>query len=161
LSITITVEKIAALLQVQQRTLVTAESCTGGWIAKLLTDAAGSSAWFECGFIVYSNTAKRQLLQVPDAMLTRYGAVSEQTVIAMVRGALHLSQARVALAVSGIAGPGGGSPEKPVGTVGLAWGLADGACHSRHHWFAGARQSVREQAAHAALEGLLDVLDNS
>jgi nicotinamide-nucleotide amidase len=161
LTVTTIVEEIAAILQARAHTLVTAESCTGGWIAKLLTDAAGSSVWFERGFITYSNAAKLELLQVPKETLALYGAVSEQAVIAMVGGALHQSQAEIGLAVSGIAGPGGGSREKPVGTVWLAWGLADGSYHSRHCLFAGDRNTVREQAAYAALKGLLDVLNSS
>lgn len=161
MSISETVERIAATLKGKRYTLATAESCTGGGIAKLLTDAAGSSAWFECGFVTYSNRAKQKLLQVPAHLLNRHGAVSEQTVIAMVEGALRISRADAALAVSGIAGPGGGSRKKPVGTVWLAWGLADGTCYSRDYLFSGDRNTVREQAVNAALAGLLDVLGDN
>jgi nicotinamide-nucleotide amidase len=156
------VERIAGILRTRRLTLVTAESCTGGWIAKLLTDIAGSSDWFERGFVTYSNAAKQESLHVPAETLQRHGAVSEQTVMAMADGALRLSRAQVALAVSGIAGPGGGSLAKPVGTVWLAWGLAtgnDSLLCTRHYQFQGDRDAVREQAVCTALEGLLDVLE--
>lgn len=147
--------------RLQQRglQLVTAESCTGGWLAKLITDTAGSSAWFERGYVTYSNTAKRELLDVPAEVLARHGAVSAETVAAMVRGALAHSQAQIAVAVSGIAGPDGGSPDKPVGTVWLGWGQGGVEPRTRCYRFQGDRAAVRRQAAEAALSGLLELLD--
>ncbi len=139
--------------------LATAESCTGGWIAKLITDVAGSSAWFERGFVTYSNAAKQELLAVPAATLATHGAVSADTVAAMVRGALTHSHAQLAVAVSGIAGPGGGVGDKPVGTVWLAWGRIHAVPETRRHRFAGDRDQVRRQAVAAALTGLLELLN--
>ena len=138
--------------------LASAESCTGGWIAKAMTDIAGSSAWFERGFITYSNESKAAMLGVRQATLAQYGAVSEQVVREMAEGAAHWSQAQVAVAVSGIAGPDGGSEEKPVGTVWIAWRWADGKAAARHFLFRGDRASVRFQAVLAALEGLREGL---
>ncbi|AHF04963.1 competence damage-inducible protein A [Marichromatium purpuratum 984] len=135
--------------------LATAESCTGGWVAKVMTDVAGSSAWFERGFITYSNDAKRELLGVSDDALERYGAVSERVVAEMVSGALARSRADVAVAVSGIAGPGGGTVDKPVGTVWFAWGFPGEGPTARCLCFDGDREAVREQAVRAALLGLL------
>ncbi len=137
-----------------------AESCTGGWIAKTLTDIPGSSQWFERGFVTYSNEAKQELLGVPATMIQRHGAVSEPCVRAMTEGALRHSHAQVAVAVSGIAGPGGGSPEKPVGLVWLAWeNAATGRTQAREHHFSGDREAIRRQAVAAALQGLLRLLD--
>ncbi|MDQ2696486.1 MAG: nicotinamide-nucleotide amidohydrolase family protein, partial [Pseudomonadota bacterium] len=136
----------------------TAESCTGGWIAKVITDVAGSSAWFERGFVTYSNAAKAELLGVAEATLGGHGAVSGETVAAMAAGALSYSRADLAVAVSGVAGPDGGSPGKPVGTVWLAWAVRGGGCRTRRYVFAGDREAVRRQAVLAALEGILDVL---
>src|SRR5690606_11775962 len=115
------------ILQSRGLRVVTAESCTGGGIASALTDVAGSSGWFECGFVTYSNEAKIRYLNVPPGIIEQHGAVSEETVRAMVIGAVNnsLGDVAVAVAVSGIAGPGGGSPEKPVGTVWFAWGNAE------------------------------------
>ncbi len=138
--------------------LTTAESCTGGWVAKTVTDLAGSSAWFDRGFVTYSNAAKQEMLGVEAALLETHGAVSEPVVEAMVNGALARGRATVALAISGIAGPGGGSPEKPVGTVWLAWGLAGQAPVTRRFRFDGDRDAVRAQAVEAALLGVLDLL---
>ncbi|WP_018954466.1 CinA family protein [Thioalkalivibrio sulfidiphilus] len=135
--------------------LVTAESCTGGWIAKLLTDIPGSSAWFERGLVTYSNSAKMELLDVPQAVLDVHGAVSEATVRSMAEGALARSGADVSVAVSGVAGPGGGSPEKPVGTVWLAWAGAGSGAEARRYQFDGDRDAVRRQAVAAALGGVL------
>ena len=109
-----------ALLR-RQWTLTTAESCTGGWIAKVLTDVPGSSEWFERGVVTYSNQAKMDMLEVKEATLAAHGAVSAETVAEMARGGLARSQAQVAVAVSGVAGPDGGTPDKPVGTVWMAW----------------------------------------
>ena len=109
-------EKVGEFLIAKGHKLVTAESCTGGWVTKVITDIAGSSEWFDCGFVTYSNTSKDQLLGVRQSTLSEYGAVSQQTVQEMVAGALKNSAAHCALAVTGIAGPGGGSEDKPVGT---------------------------------------------
>lgn len=138
------------------RRLVTAESCTGGWIAKLVTDIAGSSGWFDRGFVTYSNAAKVELLGVRESTLAHYGAVSAETVREMVAGALVHSHAQIAVAVSGIAGPDGGTPDKPVGTVWLAWAVAGGG-RCQCFLFDGDRDAVRRQAVQAALQGLLDV----
>ena len=139
-------------------TLAVAESCTGGLVAARVTSVAGSSAWFDRGFVTYSNAAKEQMLGVEPAILAAHGAVSEPTVRAMARGALERSGAGAALAVSGVAGPGGGSPEKPVGTVCVAWQRAGGAARSRRLLLPGDRDAVRAAAAQAALEGLLALL---
>jgi len=136
--------------------LATAESCTGGWIAKCLTDVAGSSEWFERGFVTYSNRAKQEMLDVKDATLIADGAVSEATVGEMVVGALRHSTAQCALAVSGIAGPGGGTADKPVGLVWFAWKRVDGLCRSRRQIFEGDREAVRFLAVRMALQGVLD-----
>jgi nicotinamide-nucleotide amidase len=150
--------RVGGLLLGQKRMLVTAESCTGGWVAKCLTDIAGSSAWFDRGFVTYSNRAKQDMLDVAAATLEVHGAVSEATVREMVRGALAYSAADVAVAVSGIAGPGGGSPDKPVGTVCFAWRVSGEEPHMETRHFDGERDAVRRQAVVRALEGLMDVL---
>jgi len=138
--------------------LVTAESCTGGWIAKVITDIPGSSEWFDRGLVAYSNVAKMDLLDVRETTLAEWGAVSAETVAEMAAGALQRSGAEVAVAVSGIAGPAGGTPDKPVGTVYLAWMLEGGLLHTECRHFAGDRAAVRQQTVVAALEGILDVL---
>ncbi|MGL4184219.1 MAG: CinA family protein, partial [Thiotrichaceae bacterium] len=117
------IQALANQLQARRLSLATAESCTGGLIAKLCTDLPGSSAWFDCGFISYSNASKRRLLGVAAETLSQYGAVSEAVVKQMASGALQQSDAQVSVAISGIAGPGGGSAEKPVGMVCFAWAL--------------------------------------
>ncbi len=150
--------RVGAALQSHGLLLTTAESCTGGGIAQALTDIAGSSAWFERGFVTYSNLAKQQMLGVSEETLQRYGAVSEAVVREMAAGALRFSAAQVAVAVSGVAGPGGGSPEKPVGTVWLAWQLAAEQVMTRCLHLAGDRAAVRNQATEAALEGVLQLL---
>lgn len=139
--------------------LTTAESCTGGWIAQEITAVAGSSEWFEYGFITYANRAKQDLLGVPSTILVQHGAVSEATVRAMAIGALARSAAQFSIAVSGIAGPGGGSVTKPVGTVWLAWGAAHSQVMAREYHFSGDRQSVRHAAVTAGLQGLLDFVE--
>lgn len=135
--------------------LATAESCTGGWIAQAVTTVPGASAWFERGFVVYSNAAKEELLGVRPATLAAHGAVSEETVREMAEGALERSRAQVAVAVSGIAGPTGGTPEKPVGTVCLAWAVRSGPTRVETRRFSGDREAVRRQAVEAALEGIV------
>ena len=138
--------------------LATAESCTGGAVAAAITDIAGSSQWFERGFVTYSNQAKREMLGVRAQTLDTFGAVSEETVREMVAGALARSGAQVALAISGIAGPGGGTPDKPVGTVCFAWATACGTKVVRTEHLPGDRAAVRAASVAIALQGVLDVL---
>ena len=137
--------------------LVTAESCTGGWIAKCVTDIAGSSGWLDCGFVSYSNAAKQEMLGVNAATLALDGAVSEPVVQQMAEGAMGRSAAQVAVAVSGIAGPGGGSAEKPVGMVCFGFALPDGVSTETRH-FAGDRDAVRRQSVRHALSRLIELL---
>ena len=134
--------------------LVTAESCTGGWIAKCVTDIAGSSDWFDCGMAAYSYEAKQALLGVRPQTLETHGAVSRETVIEMVSGALVNSGASVAVAVTGIAGPGGGSPDKPVGTVWIGWKRRGGSARAEVFHVDGDREAVRRQTVASALRGL-------
>jgi nicotinamide-nucleotide amidase len=138
--------------------LATAESCTGGWVAKLVTVIPGSSAWLDRGFVTYSNRSKSDMLGVRAETLARFGAVSEETVREMAEGALDRSQADVSVAISGIAGPGGATPDKPLGTVWVAWGREGGGTLARVFHFAGDRDSVRRQAVRAALDGLMSIL---
>jgi len=138
--------------------LATAESCTGGWVGQCVTMVSGSSAWFDRGFVTYTDAAKNEMLGVQAATLQAHGAVSEQTVREMVEGALARSRAQVALAVSGVAGPTGGTPHKPVGLVCIAWGLRDGARRSAALRFGGDRDAVRRQAVIAALHGVLELV---
>jgi nicotinamide-nucleotide amidase len=144
-------------LQAAKAVLVTAESCTGGWAAQVVTSVAGSSAWFDRGFITYSNAAKQELLGVHAETLRQHGAVSEQTAREMALGALARSQGTVALSVTGVAGPGGGTRDKPVGTVCFAWALGQ-QVHSETRRFSGDRESVRKQSVVRALEGVLSAL---
>ena len=137
--------------------LATAESCTGGGIAAAITEVAGSSQWFDRGFVTYSNQAKQDMLEVSAQTLMTFGAVSEQTVREMVTGALAHSGADVAVAVSGIAGPDGGTPDKPVGMICLAWGLKAREPVACTEMFSGDRQAIRSQTVECALQGLLDV----
>ena len=151
-------QSIATIFSQRGATLVTAESCTGGWIAKTLTDIAGSSAWFECGVVAYSYEAKESLLGVQPQTLERTGAVSQETVVEMVSGALARYGASVAVAVTGIAGPSGGTPGKPVGTVWIGWKRRGGYARSQLYHFEGDREAVRRQTVAAALEGVRRVL---
>jgi len=151
-------ERVAEALLARGWQLATAESCTGGWVAKVCTDIAGSSRWFDCGFVTYTNESKQELLGVTAETLHHHGAVSEQTVREMALGALERSRAQVSLAISGIAGPGGATPFKPVGTVYLAWAVREGAVTTEHALFNGEREAVRRQAVLRALSGVLDVL---
>ncbi|WP_168013873.1 CinA family protein [Halomonas salinarum] len=137
-----------------------AESCTGGGVAHAITEVAGSSAYFETGYVTYSNAAKTRQLGVPEATLATHGAVSREVVEAMVAGACRDSGANLAVAISGVAGPGGGSQAKPVGTVWLAWGDAVTQWAVCHH-FGGDRHAVREQALRAALAGLIERLEGA
>ncbi|WP_417791907.1 CinA family protein [Stutzerimonas xanthomarina] len=146
--------QLGHVLQQKTAQVTTAESCTGGGIAEAITRIAGSSAWFEAGFVTYSNRQKSCQLRVPEHLFSEVGAVSREVVEAMTRGAQAASGARYAVAVSGVAGPGGGSPEKPVGTVWLAWACNDER-YSRRFQFDGDRQAVREQSVKAALVGLI------
>lgn len=138
--------------------LAAAESCTGGWVAQTITAIAGSSGWFDRGFVTYSNAAKVDMLGVPETTLERHGAVSEATARAMALGALACSQANWSIAVTGVAGPGGGSREKPVGTVCFAWASDEGGCEAQTCQFTGDRAAVREQSVRHALKGLLERL---
>ena len=151
-------QKLGARLKGAGAKLVTAESCTGGWAAQVVTSVAGSSAWFECGFVTYSNQAKRELLGVREETLEKHGAVSEETAREMAQGALRRGRGTVALAVTGVAGPGGGSPTKPVGMVCFAWASAR-SVRSETQQFSGDRESVRRQSVIRALEGVLQHLD--
>jgi len=149
--------RVGHRLRARQERVATAESCTGGWIAKALTDVAGSSQWMLEGFVTYSNESKIKTLGVPAAVLRAHGAVSEQTVRAMARGALKRSGAERAVAVTGIAGPGGAVPGKPVGTVWLGWATRRGrairvAVQLKH--FKGDREAVRRKTVRAALLGI-------
>ena len=140
------------------RSVATAESCTGGWLGAVLTSIPGSSLWYERGFVSYSNMAKREMLGVKTEILTRHGAVSEPTARAMAEGALAHSHADLTVAITGIAGPAGGTPEKPVGTVCFAWAARKQPTQSRTQRFSGDREAVRRQAIKAALEGLSALL---
>ncbi len=153
-----TIKNISQLLIAKNWQLVTAESCTGGLVAKYLTDQAGSSQWFERGLITYSNAAKQELLGVSLRSLEKYGAVSEEVACEMALGALKHSRAQVSLAITGIAGPDGGSLDKPVGTVWFAFATKESEVISKMQHFPGDRQSIREQAALFALQGLLSLL---
>jgi nicotinamide-nucleotide amidase len=137
-------------------TVATAESCTGGLIAGAITDIAGSSAWFDRGFVTYSNEAKTEMLGVSAETLAAHGAVSEATAREMAAGALRMSGATLAVAVTGIAGPAGGTLVKPVGLVWLAWGRRDGPVEARSERFAGDRAAIREATVRRALEGLIE-----
>jgi len=145
---------LGELLRSRRQIIATAESCTGGLIASALTEIPGSSEWFAQGLVTYSNNAKQKLLGVPALIFDQHGAVSEACVHAMAAGALRSSGADVAVAVSGVAGPGGGSVEKPVGTVWLAWGMKSGI-ETQCYMFHGTRNMVRRQAVQAALRGTI------
>jgi len=138
--------------------LSTAESCTGGWVAQCVTAIAGSSDWFDRGFVTYSNDAKTEMLGVPVEMLAEHGAVSEPVAVAMAQGALMHSRARWSVAITGVAGPTGGSVAKPVGTVCFAWAGADGCVAAETCRFNGDREAVRAQSVRYALAGLLSRL---
>ena len=144
----------------QRRLLIaTAESCTGGWVAQVITHTAGSSAWFDRGFVTYSNEAKVDMLGVGQEILEKFGAVSQETAAAMAAGALKNSNALFSLAITGIAGPAGGSPGKPVGTVCFAWCRVDETAEAESLIFVGDREAIRRQAVIHALRGLLLRLD--
>lgn len=149
---------VAAELKAHGRVLATAESCTGGWIAKVCTDLPGSSTWFERGLVSYSNEAKQDLLGVKASDIYRFGAVSEEVAAAMASGAIEHSRADCAVAVSGIAGPDGGSPDKPVGTVCFGWAMPNDVLETETRLFTGDRDMVRRATVAAALEGILERL---
>lgn len=152
-------EKIAARLKARKAMLATAESCTGGWAAQALTAIAGSSAWFERGFVTYSNEAKQEMLGVRAQTIARHGAVSEETAREMALGALAQSRATLALAITGIAGPTGGTAAKPVGTVCFAWAEKGRSADAETRHFPGDREAVRRQSVEHAFARLLERLD--
>lgn len=151
-------KELAAKLCARGWMLATAESCTGGWVGQLLTSLPRSSQWYERGFITYANAAKVEMLGVPEEILATHGAVSEETAMAMAAGALKHSHAQATLAISGIAGPGGGTPQKPVGLVCYGWALADGTVLSSTCRLDGDREEIRSRAVAAALRGLIELL---
>jgi nicotinamide-nucleotide amidase len=152
------VAELAMRLRARGERLTAAESCTGGWIAKCCTDRGGSSDWFERGFVTYSNAAKTEMLGVPEDRIETHGAVSAAVVRSMAVGALAHSRADWALAVSGVAGPDGGTPDKPVGTVWFAWAAAGGEPQAECRHLPGDREAVRRASVGVALAGLLDRL---
>jgi nicotinamide-nucleotide amidase len=151
-------ERVGQLLRNKGWMLTTAESCTGGWVGHLITAVAGSSAWYDRGFITYTNRSKQELLGVSSSTLSRFGAVSEETVQEMAQGALKNSQAQISVSLSGIAGPGGGTPIKPVGTVCIGWATVDGGVNSTTCRFSGDREEIRSRAVAAALRGMIELL---
>ena len=153
--------RLGKLLQEQGRTIATAESCTGGWVAKVLTDRAGSSAYVMAGLVTYSNSAKQALLGVSADSLEQHGAVSEPVVRQMVAGAVQAAGVDVAVAISGVAGPGGGSPDKPVGTVWFAWGSGLDQTEAVVKHFDGDRDEVRRQSVLFALQAVTGFLEGA
>ena len=151
-------EELGRELKRRKLMLATAESCTGGWISEAVTMVPGSSDWFERGFVTYTYISKREMLGVKEATLDKHGAVSEEVVREMVAGALARSHAQVAVAVSGVAGPTGGTPEKPVGFVCFAWGMKDSKPRSETKRYSGDREAVRRQSVEHALKGVLTML---
>lgn len=152
-------ERAGQALQSRGLMLATAESCTGGWIAEAVTMIPGSSAWFERGFVTYTYISKREMLGVQASTLEQHGAVAEPVVLEMVEGALKASHAQIAVAVSGVAGPSGGTPQKPVGTVCFAWGLKDRPAFAQTLQFPGDREAVRRASVMHALETLIHTLE--
>lgn len=146
--------QLDTVLRARNWRLATAESCTGGWVGKVLTDLPGSSDWFGFGFITYANAAKQQILGVPEALLASVGAVSEEVAQAMAEGARAVAGADAALAITGVAGPGGGSVAKPVGTVCFGWSLL-GRVETETRWFRGNREAVRRQSVAHAINQLV------
>jgi len=150
--------ELSALLKVQNLTIATAESCTGGWIAQTFTSIAGSSAWFDRGFVTYSNEAKEEMLFVPANVLNQFGAVSRETALAMAEGAAKHSRANVVIATTGIAGPDGGSPEKPVGLVWFGFKLPGKPAVCRRYRFSGDREAIRHHAVYYGIATLYSLL---
>lgn len=154
-------ERLGGLLVGAGRTIATAESCTGGWVAKTLTDRAGSSAYVMAGLVTYSNQAKIELLGVAPETLERFGAVSEPVVREMVDGAVRVAGVDVAVAISGVAGPGGGSDDKPVGTVWFAWGTGGDQIEARKQWFPGDRDQVRRASVLFAVQAVTGFVEQT
>lgn len=152
------IKEIALQLKNTHQQLVTAESCTGGLIAARLTEIPGSSVWFERGFVTYSNLAKQEMLAVPEELLAQCGAVSVEVALAMAVGALQHSAGHIAVSVTGIAGPDGGSIEKPVGTVCFGWAARDSKPRTLRQQFSGTRQEIRLAACEQALQGVLSLI---
>ena len=150
--------ELGVLLNRKNYFFTTAESCTGGWVGQSLTSVPGSSSWYGCGFITYSNISKHKILDVSKDTLNTYGAVSQEVVEEMVDGALKKSKANLGVAISGIAGPGGGTPERPVGTVCLAWKLNDLTTSSVTEVFEGSREEVRFKSVSKALKEAINLL---
>ena len=146
-------------LQLKHLKLAVAESCTGGWLSEVITSVSGSSNWFDRGFVVYTNKAKQELLHVSEAMLEQFGAVSEQVVEAMAIGALNNSHADVGVAITGIAGPSGGTEEKPVGLIWFGFSVKDESVKTYHRHFNGDRESIRQQAVKFALKKLIELIN--
>ncbi len=155
------IEELAVLLKKANWQLVTAESCTGGLISAFITEVPGSSLWFERGFVTYSNLAKQEMLSVPAALIKKHGAVSKEVAAAMVAGALQHSVGQIAVSVTGIAGPDGGTPEKPVGTVCFAWATREHGSHTLKKQFNGTRQEIRLAVCEQALQGVLSLVKKS
>lgn len=149
------VAELASELQAKSLSIATAESCTGGWLAKCCTDLPGSSNWFDRGFIPYSNQAKKDCLSVTTKTLNHFGAVSEQTALEMAKGALKHSRANLSVAITGIAGPDGGTLSKPVGTVWFAWATSPQHAEAALHTFSGDREMIRKQAVVTAINGII------
>jgi nicotinamide-nucleotide amidase len=150
--------KAGRALEAKRLLLATAESCTGGGVSQAITEIAGSTGWFECGFVTYSNTSKTEMLDVPAALIAQFGSVSEEVAAAMAEGALANSNADVAVSTTGIAGPSGAVPGKPVGTVCFGWARGD-VTYTERLVFAGDRHAVREQTVAHALQGLLRFIE--
>ena len=153
-------QQLGKQLVAQNLTLATAESCTGGWLSKIITDIDGSSRWFECALVTYSNQSKQDLLGVSQISLDQFGAVSQAVVSEMVLGLLDRCHAHLGVSISGIAGPGGGTADKPVGTVWIAWAKPGRVIESIKFEFAGDRGQVRWQAVEAALKGVQRLLNH-
>jgi nicotinamide-nucleotide amidase len=154
-------ERVGRTLERLQLMIATAESCTGGWVAEAITMVPGSSGWFERGFVTYTYISKREMLGVRAETLERHGAVSEEVVREMVAGALNASHAQVAVAVSGVAGPSGGTPEKPVGTVCVAWAVQGAPARAETVRFPGDREAVRRESVMHALGVVLEMLEKA
>jgi len=150
--------RLGTLAKKRKIDVVTAESCTGGGVATAMTRISGSAKWFERGFVTYSNIAKKEMLGVSQETLRKHGAVSEEVAIEMARGALKRSHADLSVAITGIAGPTGAAPGKPVGTVHFAWGVRGGPVQARRFRFEGDRVAVRLQSVYVAIQGLIDLL---
>jgi nicotinamide-nucleotide amidase len=153
-------QRVGACLIQHELMLVTAESCTGGWLGQAITSVPGSSSWYERGFITYSNLSKQEMLGVQSTTLAQYGAVSSQTAQEMVLGALNRSHAQISVSITGIAGPDGGTVDKPVGMVCFAWATKTGCVQQEIYHYQGDREAIRHQAVTTALNGILMLIDN-